>query len=95
MIPAMNADPEVIVFNLKHRYTGVSATVNALVPLQAGQWRLGYCGSLMSNGVPGMTLRQAIKLSRTPAAGRSFRIWHVRRDHGIRGCGCGRLVGHR
>lgn len=81
MIPAMNADPEVIVFNLKHRYTGVSATVNALVPLQAGQWRLGYCGSLMSNGVPGMTLRQAIKLSRAPAPGRSFRIWHVRRDH--------------
>ncbi|MFM2274697.1 MAG: hypothetical protein RL211_569 [Pseudomonadota bacterium] len=81
MIPAMNADPEVIVFNLKHRYTGVSATVNALVPLQAGQWRLGYCGGLMSNGVPGMTLRQAIKLSCTPAAGRSFRVWHVRRDH--------------
>ena len=27
-------DPEVIVFNLKKRYTGVSATVNALVPLQ-------------------------------------------------------------
>lgn len=78
---AMHADPEVIVFNLKHRYTGVSATVNALVPLQAKQWRLGYCGSLMSNGVPGATLLQAIKLSRKPAAGRDFRIWHVRRDH--------------
>jgi mannosyltransferase len=77
----MHADPEVIVFNLKHRYTGVSATVNALVPMQARQWRLGYCGSLMSNGVPGMTLRQAVKLSRTPPAGKKFRIWHVRRDH--------------
>ena len=33
-------DPEVIVFNLKKRYTGVSATVNALVPIQLGQWRL-------------------------------------------------------
>lgn len=80
-MPAMHSDPEVIVFNLKHRYTGVSATVNALVPLQARQWRLGYCGSLMSNGVPGKTLLQAINLSRKSAVGRSFRIWHVRRDH--------------
>ncbi len=85
---AMNAqavplsdDPEVIVFNLKHRYTGVSATVNALVPLQAQHWRLGYCGTLMSNGVPGLTLRQAMALSRQPPQGRAFRIWHVRRDH--------------
>jgi len=77
----MHADPEVIVFNLKNRYTGVSATVNALVPLQAKQWHLGYCGSLMSNGVRGMTLRQAIKLSRKPPVGKRIRIWHVRRDH--------------
>ncbi len=76
-----SADPEVIVFNLKRRYTGVSATVNALVPLQLGQWRLGYCGTPLSNGVPCMTLREAIRLSRKPPAGRAFRIWHVRRDH--------------
>lgn len=76
-----SADPEVIVFNLKQRYTGVSATVNALVPLQLGQWRLAYCGTPLSNGVPGMSLKEAIRLSRRPAAGRSFRLWHVRRDH--------------
>ncbi|MEW5886795.1 MAG: glycosyltransferase family 4 protein [Pseudomonadota bacterium] len=73
-------DPEVIVFNLKQRYTGVSATVNALVPLQLRQWPLAYCGTPLSNGVPGMSLRQAIALSRRPAPGRCFRIWHVRRD---------------
>jgi mannosyltransferase len=73
-------DPEVIVFNLKKRYTGVSATINALVPLQAQQWTLGFCGTRMSNGVDGMTLRQAIQLSRKPPVGRAFRIWHVRRD---------------
>jgi mannosyltransferase len=85
--PAMNTpdsllsmDPEVIVFNLKQRYTGVSATINALVPLQAKQWRLGFCGTRMSNGIDGMTLAQAIALSRKPPAGRPFRIWHVRRD---------------
>lgn len=74
-------DPEVIVFNLKKRYTGVSATVNALVPLQLNQWQLAYCGTPLSNGVPGMTLKEAIRLSRKPPAGRKFRIWHVRRDH--------------
>jgi mannosyltransferase len=76
----ISADPEVIVFNLKKRYTGVSATVNALVPLQLHQWNMAYCGTPLSNGVPGMTLRQAIRLSRKPPAGRKFRIWHVRRD---------------
>jgi mannosyltransferase len=76
----LSQDPEVIVFNLKERYTGVSATINALVPLQAHQWRLGFCGTRMSNGIDGMTLREAIKLSRKPPAGRAFRIWHVRRD---------------
>jgi len=79
--PRLDADPEVIVFNLKQRYTGVSATVNALVPLQRMQWRLGYCGTLMSNGLLGLSLLQALRLSRKPAAGRRFRIWHVRRDH--------------
>ena len=76
----LNTDPEVIVFNLKKRYTGVSATINALVPLQTKQWRLGFCGTRMSNGIEGMTLGEAIALSRKPPAGRSFRIWHVRRD---------------
>ena len=76
----LSPDPEVIVFNLKKRYTGVSATINALVPLQAHQWRLGFCGTRMSNGIDGMTLREAIKLSRKPPEGRAFRIWHVRRD---------------
>ncbi len=76
----LSADPEVIVFNLKQRYTGVSATINALVPFQARHWRLGFCGTRMSNGIDGMTLGQAIALSRKPPVGRSFRIWHVRRD---------------
>lgn len=76
----LSADPEVIVFNLKKRYTGVSATVNALVPLQMTQWQLGYCGTTQSNGVVGISLRDAIRVSRQPPAGKPFRIWHVRRD---------------
>lgn len=76
----LHPDPEVIVFNLKRRFSGVSATINALVPLQMQQWRLGFCGTPLSNGVPGMSLREALRLSRRPPAGRPFRIWHVRRD---------------
>ena len=74
-------DPEVIVFNIKKRYTGVSATVNALVPIQANQWRLAYCGTPLPHGMLGLTVREAIAASRKPPAGRPFRIWHVRRDH--------------
>ena len=76
-----DSDPEVIVFNLKKRYTGVSATVNALVPVQASQWRLAYAGTPLPHGMAGMTVREAIRLSRKPPAGHRFRIWHVRRDH--------------
>ena len=76
----LHLNPDVIVFNIKQRYTGVSATINALVPLQMHQWRLGYCGTTMSNGVEGMTAKQALALSRQPPPGRVFRIWHVRRD---------------
>ena len=79
--PRNHPDPEVIVFNLKKRYTGVSATVNALVPLQFSQWRLAYCGTPLSNGVVGLTLREAIRLSKQAPKDRPFRIWHVRRDH--------------
>lgn len=77
----IDPDPEIVVFNLKQRYTGVSATVNALVPIQSGQWRLGYCGTRLSNGVTGMSLGDALRISRKPPPGRAFRIWHVRRDH--------------
>jgi mannosyltransferase len=75
------ADPEVIVFNLKQRYTGVSATVNALLPVQMQQWHMAYCGTPLPNGIQGMDLRAALRLSRSPPAGRPFRLWHVRRDH--------------
>ena len=76
----LHPNPDVIVFNIKQRYTGVSATINALVPLQMAQWRLGYCGTTLSNGVVGMTAGQAMALSRQPPPGRAFRIWHGRRD---------------
>ncbi len=78
---SLSEDPDVIVFNLKKRYTGVSATVNALLPLQLQQWPMSYCGTTLSNGIPGMSLKEVINLSRKPSPRYAFRIWHVRRDH--------------
>lgn len=77
----LSPDPEVIVFNLKKRFSGVSATIHALVPHQIHQWRLGYCGPDLSAEIPGLRLRDALAISRTPPRDRPFRIWHVRRDH--------------
>lgn len=74
-------DPEVIIFSLKKRYTGVSATVNALVPIQAKQWRLAYVGPQMPNGIKPITIFEALKVCRKPPADKAFRIWHVRRNN--------------
>ena len=81
LIARLDPDPEVIVFNLKQRYTGVSATVKALVPLQSTQWRMGYCGTGLGAGLSATSLVRAMLLSRQPARNRKFRIWHLRRDH--------------
>lgn len=85
------SNPEVIVCNIKKRFTGVSGTINALVPVQALQLALGYLG----NDIPGarlaqaappptrfrwLTFVQALQLSRCPLPDGRRRIWHVRRD---------------
>lgn len=74
-------DPEIIVFSLKKRYTGVSATVNALVPLQAKKWRLAYVGPQMANGFKPISLLRAFLLSARPPIDRDIRIWHLRRNN--------------
>jgi mannosyltransferase len=81
MQPDPQPDADVLVFNLKRRYTGVSATVNALLPEQRRRWRLAYCGTPLPNRVPSVSMLEALRLSRRPAPGRRCRVWHVRRDH--------------
>ena len=72
--------PDVVVTNLHRRYTGVSATVRALVPLQRQYLSIGLLdwGGL---GLPaqvrwGQLLRQGWS---RPSRGRC-RVWHARRD---------------
>jgi mannosyltransferase len=74
-------NPELIIFNIKKRFSGVSATVNSLLPIQKKQWRLAYCGSALPNEPSGINLFKAIKISKFPPKDRPFRIWHVRRDN--------------
>lgn len=72
--------PDVVVTNLHRRYTGVSATVRALVPLQRQNLSVGLLdwGDL---GLP-VQLQWWQLLSQgwsRPSRGR-YRVWHARRD---------------
>lgn len=83
-------NPEVIITNLHRRYTGVSGTINALLPVQSRTLSVGFVGT----PVPGAALAeaqngerfahlsvwQAIGISRKPLPDGRKRIWHVRRD---------------
>jgi len=83
-------NPHVIITNMKKRYTGVSGTINALMPVQANDLEIGFVGE----DLPGAQLAkaqnpknfyylsvwQAIALSRKKLPDGRYRIWHVRRD---------------
>ena len=83
-------NPLVIITNMKKRYTGVSGTINALMPFQARDLEIGFVGE----DLPGAQLAkaqhpkkfhylsvwQAIALSRKKLPDGRHRIWHVRRD---------------
>ena len=72
--------PDVVVTNMHRRFTGVSATVAALVPHQQATRPIAVidAGNLGLSGT--VTFWQALLRGwSTPKAG-NFRIWHARRD---------------
>jgi mannosyltransferase len=83
-------NPEVIVTNIKKRFTGVSGTVNALLPVQARALPIAYLGSDMPGALLAaaqngerfarLSFWQALRLSGTRLPDGRKRIWHVRRD---------------
>jgi mannosyltransferase len=83
-------NPEVIVTNIKKRFTGVSGTVNALLPVQARTLPIAYLGSDMPGAVLAaqhcgerfarLSFWQALRASCTRLPDGRKRIWHVRRD---------------
>lgn len=90
MVSASVINPEIIITNLHRRYTGVSGTINALLPVQSRQLRIGFVGTDLPgakiaettnpNNFVRLSLWQAIRLSRKKLANGRKRIWHVRRD---------------
>jgi mannosyltransferase len=74
-------DIELIVTNIKKRYTGVSGTINALLPVQIKKRRLVLLGDALPNGIASIKFWDAVRISKQPlTSGKRFRIWHVRRD---------------
>jgi mannosyltransferase len=72
--------PELVVTNFHRRFTGVSATADAVVSQQLSQFDLRLVGDKLPNGPQPITYRQAISLCRKPPENRPFAIWHVRRN---------------
>jgi mannosyltransferase len=74
-------DIELLVTNIKKRYTGVSGTINALLPIQSKMRKLKLIGDALPNGIASISYLQAIRISKQALSnGKPFRIWHVRRD---------------
>ena len=83
-------NPEVIVTNIKKRFTGVSGTVNALLPVQARTLPIAYLGTDMPGAVLAaqhsgerfarLSFWQALRVSAKRLPDGRKRIWHVRRD---------------
>jgi mannosyltransferase len=86
----MKTTPEIIITNLKKRHSGVTSTINTLLPVQSKSIHIGYVGT----DIPGaeiaetqnpcnftrLTFFKAIKISIKRLPDGRKRIWHVRRD---------------
>jgi mannosyltransferase len=71
---------EVIVANLKRRYTGVTSTILALVPEQAKRLKIAVLGYKLPPHWPQITWSDLLRHGFNPPSGKSFRIWHARRN---------------
>jgi mannosyltransferase len=74
-------DTEILITNIKKRYTGVSGTINALLPVQNKMRSVKLVGDALPNGIAAISFLEALKISKQALPiGKRFRIWHVRRD---------------
>lgn len=80
MTDTMQTTPELVVTNFHRRFTGVSATADAVVSQQLNQFSLCLVGDKLPNGPSPISYRQAVSLCRKPPENRPFAIWHVRRN---------------
>jgi mannosyltransferase len=71
---------EVIVANLKRRFSGVTSTVLALLPVQSNRVRIAALGPNLPRHWPRVTWGELIRHGWQLPPGRPFRIWHARRN---------------
>ena len=71
---------EVIVANLKRRFSGVTSTVLALLPVQSRRTRIAALGPNLPSHWQRITWRGLFRHGWQLPPGRRFRIWHARRN---------------
>lgn len=79
--PVDLASVEVIAPSFKRRFSGVVATVIALVPAQAKQVGIRALGPLLPDTVPQLAWRDFWRGAWRRPNGHRWRIWHARRDN--------------
>lgn len=72
---------ELVVSDLHHRITGVSATIRALLPHLRERYSLVLVSPFAAEAVPRLTLWQLWRRLRQPLANRPFVVWHARRNN--------------
>lgn len=70
---------DVIAPNFKRRLSGVTSTLERVVPAQAASVRIAALGPVLADHVPQIRFVDLARLWSAPE-GRSFRIWHARRN---------------
>lgn len=73
------AQVEVIAPNFKRRLSGVTSTLERVVPFQARSAKIAALGPVLASHVPQIRFRDLLRVWSLPA-GRSFRVWHARRN---------------
>ena len=71
---------EVIIPNLKRRYSGGTAVNRTIAPLIAKRCRAVWLGPDRPDGIAGLSLADLVRLRFRPPKGRAVRIWHARRN---------------
>lgn len=81
MPKSTGADSQLVLSDIHHRITGVSASIRSVLPALAKHYPLLFLARQGEGDVRAISLRQGLKILRQPVSGRPFRIWHVRRNN--------------
>ncbi len=76
--------PDVIIANLNHFFTGVTATLENLYRIQAREVSIGIHGYNLSFPTRKVGFWQLLRYGRVPPKGKPFRIFHARRAIDLR-----------